>query len=434
MAPTTPEKVDFRQAYDRSNYRIVGKHKHSALKPCHWMLEKLFTGRDLPLSDPSNRNCYKGYFGIKSEKCIQNTPALPFCTHNCIFCWRDIEEGNLGPRFTLPADEPKYLVRELIRNQLNMLDHHLGKDKFLHNYDIMASIISSMKQKGNEININDFQLESGESRNRIEDAIVLLKTTEIVDTRDSIRYTFNPRVDSSLDPDALIGRYLTTKAEISRAFESAHEPSHAAISLAGEPTLYPHVSGLVGEFKRRGFTTFIVSNGTTPDVLQRMDPLPTQLYITLPPPNEKLYTRIHRPAINGGYQAIMKTLELLPSLSCRTCLRITHVKGINDSTSNEDVQGIIKLVNVAMPHFLEIKGVAIEARAMLMTKRLGMGGDGSKISESAGFAPTFEDVMAFARRISEASGFPIVETSKPSRDVLMLVNWTEGTSIRIARP
>ncbi|MBN2153050.1 MAG: radical SAM protein [Candidatus Lokiarchaeota archaeon] len=434
MEPKTPGTQDFRRAYERSNYRLVGKHKHSALKPCHWMLEKLFTGRDLPLSDPANRNCYKGYFGIRSEKCIQNTPALPFCTHSCVFCWRDMEEGNLGPRFTLPADEPKFLVNEFIRNQLNMLDHHLGADKFLHNYDVMADIIWHMKRDGGEVEINEFQAKSGESRNRVEDAIVLLKTTEIVDTHDNVHYYFNPRVDASLDPEELLSTYLTTRGEISSAFASAHEPSHAAISLAGEPTLYPHIGGLVGEFKRRGFTTFIVSNGTTPAVLERMNPLPTQLYITLPPPDEKAYTRIHRPAIRGGYQAITDTLRLLPSLTCRTCLRITHVKGLNDGTGNEHVTGLVRLVKLANPNFLEVKGFAVEARAMLLKKRLGLGGDGTTISESSGFAPTFDDVLGFARMLSDAGGFPIVETSKPSRDVLMLVNWPDGKSIRIEAP
>ena len=47
---------------------------------------------------------------------------------------------------------------------------------------------------------------------------------------------------------------------------------------------------------------------------------------------------------------------------------------------------------------------------------------------------TFNDVLEFARAISAAGGFPIVETSKPSRDVLMLVNWNEGASIKIESP
>ena len=435
MESNNSRAQDFRQAYERSQYRIVGKNKHSALKPCHWLIEKLFSGREnLPLSDPSNRNCYKGYFGIKSEKCIQCTPALPFCTHNCVFCWRDMEEGSLGSKFTLQADEPKHLVQEFIKNQLNMLDHHLGKEKFLQNYDVMANIIATMQNNGNEINIDEFRVNIGLSINRVENAIVLLKTVEVVNSRDNITYNFNSRIDPSLDAESLLATYVTTREEIAKAMESAYHPSHAAISLAGEPTLYPHIAGLVEEFRKRDFTTFIVSNGTTPDVISNMPVLPTQLYITLPPPDEKLYFKIHRPSIPGAYNRIMETLQLLPSLSCRTCLRITQVKGLNDVSTTEAIDGIISMVKIANPNFLEIKGMAVEARAMLLKKRLGLGGDGSKIGESLGYAPTFEDVLEFASKLSAAGGFPIIEMSKPSRDVLMLVNWNEGESIKIKAP
>ncbi len=58
----------FIQDYLKSNYRIVGKNKHSAIKPCHWLEQRLMTGRD-------NQNCYKGIFGVKSNLCLQNTPS-----------------------------------------------------------------------------------------------------------------------------------------------------------------------------------------------------------------------------------------------------------------------------------------------------------------------------------------------------------------------
>ena len=99
----TPKK--FQKAYTRSNYRLIGKAKHSALKPCHWMVAKLETGRnnkkDPVTGESIGRNCYKGYFGIESERCVQCTPALPYCNHNCVFCWRDVEQGSLGEHFTI---------------------------------------------------------------------------------------------------------------------------------------------------------------------------------------------------------------------------------------------------------------------------------------------------------------------------------------------
>ena len=71
---------EFVEKYTKTTYRIIGKNKHSFIKPCHWLEQRLLTGRD-------NRNCYKGVFGIKSHRCLQNTPSLPFCNHQCVSCW-----------------------------------------------------------------------------------------------------------------------------------------------------------------------------------------------------------------------------------------------------------------------------------------------------------------------------------------------------------
>ena len=125
---------EFIENYTRTNYRVVGKYKHSAIKPCYWLEQKLLTGRD-------NRNCYKGYFGIKSELCIQNSPAFPFCNHACVFCWRNIEQGNLGVEFLAEPDEPDFLVAEMIRHQKNMVQFHFPLNKALLNYIIASDIL-----------------------------------------------------------------------------------------------------------------------------------------------------------------------------------------------------------------------------------------------------------------------------------------------------
>ena len=71
----------------------------------------------------------------------------------------------------------------------------------------------------------------------------------------------------------------------------AREPKHVAVSLAGEPTLHPQISELIEEIHRRNMTSFLVTNGTRPDVLESMTP-PTQLYITLAAPDEITYKRL----------------------------------------------------------------------------------------------------------------------------------------------
>ncbi len=45
-------------------------------------------------------------------------------------------------------------------------------------------------------------------------------------------------------------------------WEEARNPNQVAISLAGEPTMYPHLGGLIREYEKRGMTTFLVTNGT----------------------------------------------------------------------------------------------------------------------------------------------------------------------------
>ncbi|MHA1698359.1 MAG: radical SAM protein [Promethearchaeota archaeon] len=417
---------DVERVYARSNYRVVGKFKHSAIKPCHYLIAKLFTGR-------MSRNCYKGYFGIKSEKCIQCTPALPFCNHNCVFCWRDIEKGSLGPKFNTTPDDPEFLVNEFIKNQKNLLDYHYPLENFIINYEVMMDILEAIRNNDGVLNTNVYRKKSGVSANKIETAIVLLKILNVVKTSNNQDYFLNEDINDVDDPEQILKENVTTIEEIKKAHESAHKPSHAAISLAGEPTLYPYISELIRVFKKRNFTTFIVSNGTTPEILRNMDCLPTQLYVTLPPPDERLYKKIHRPLTKGTFEKIKKTLSLMQSLSCRTCLRITLVKGLNGLTNPSLAQEYVSIIKRSKPNFLDVKGFSVEARAMLLKKRLGLGGSGTTIGESQPFAPTFEDVYKFAKMISDLGNFPIVRQSRTGRDVLLTVNWPKNKPLEIEK-
>ncbi len=63
----------------------------------------------------------------------------------------------------------------------------------------------------------------------------------------------------------------------------AREPRHVAISLMGEPTLYPYLKELIDLISRRGMTSFLVSNATHPEVLEELRP--TQLYLSLNAPD-----------------------------------------------------------------------------------------------------------------------------------------------------
>jgi len=84
-------------------------------------------------------------------------------------------------------------------------------------------------------------------------------------------------------------------------FEEAWNPNQVAISLSGEPTMYKFLADLLLECHKRGIRTFLVTNGTSPAVLERLDPLPYQLYVTVAGPNEDVSTAFapRRPPDSG---------------------------------------------------------------------------------------------------------------------------------------
>jgi len=241
----------------RQQYRLVGPSRHSAVKLCHWMRQKLLHGRP----------CYKeDFYGIQCHRCLQLTPAVSSCNHACLFCWRFHPEGGEGMALN---DDPEVIVDGAIEAQ--------------------RTLISGFK--GDE------------------------------------------RCDKVM-------------------FAEAREPNQAAISLSGEPTLYPKLGGLIDVLKRRGFTTFLVTNGTLPKALERLDPLPTQLYVTVAAPNEEVYRRLSVPRMENGWKLLRETLELLPSLNTRTVIRHTLVEGWNVGWEDD----YARLDAIAQPLFIEPKG------------------------------------------------------------------------------
>ena len=82
-------------------------------------------------------------------------------------------------------------------------------------------------------------------------------------------------------------------------WEEAQTPKHVAISLNGEPTLYPRLGEYIQHCHDHGMTTMLVTNGTLPKVLEGLDPLPTQLYVSVDAPNEEVWNRLCKPKFGG---------------------------------------------------------------------------------------------------------------------------------------
>lgn len=183
--------------------------------------------------------------------------------------------------------------------------------------------------------------------------------------------------------------------------EESKTPTNAAISLAGEPMLYPEIDELIAEFNRRNFTTFVVSNGQCVDKLKNLENEPYQLYLSLDAPTKKIYDDVCQPQISEGWDNLNQSLDTLASFNSRTCIRTTCVKGRN-MTNPEKYAELIKKAN---PDFVEIKAYMCvgSSRHRLTPDNM----------------PTFDEVKSFAQKIGENCGKKIVNESEVSRVVLL---------------
>jgi tRNA wybutosine-synthesizing protein 1 len=142
-----------------------------------------------------------------------------------------------------------------------------------------------------------------------------------------------------------------------KKLKEAEEPEQFAISLIGEPTLYPKLAELILELKSRKKTSFLVTNGLYPEKLLELKEkkaLPTQLYISLNTPNEKMYDKWHNSKLKDAWNRFNKSLELMKTLKTRRVIRLTLVRDLN--MLPELAEGYGKMIMKAEPDFIEVKG------------------------------------------------------------------------------
>jgi tRNA wybutosine-synthesizing protein 1 len=185
-----------------------------------------------------------------------------------------------------------------------------------------------------------------------------------------------------------------------KKWKEAQDPRHAAISLSGEPTLYPKISELIEEFHRSKMTTFLVTNGQVPERLGSITE-PTQLYLSLDAPDKETYKKIDKPQLKDFWERLNKSLDLMNSFSCRKVIRLTLVKGLN--MKNE--KSYAKLIRKANPDFIECKGYTWVGFSRLRLKEENM--------------PSHQNVKKFAEKISSETGYKYKDEQEVSRVVLL---------------
>jgi tRNA wybutosine-synthesizing protein 1 len=189
-----------------------------------------------------------------------------------------------------------------------------------------------------------------------------------------------------------------------KRYKEAMKPLHFAISLAGEPTFYPRLPELIRELKKRHLTSFVVTNGTNTAMLKKLlekNSQPTQLYITLPAPDEETYKGVCNPLLKDGWNKLQQSLKLLKEFK-RSTLRLTLAKGLNMIRAEK----YAKLIQRTLPKFVELKAYMWVgfSRQRLQIENM----------------PLHKEIVGFAEKIEEHSHYRIIDEKKESRVVLMM--------------
>ncbi|KAG6555532.1 hypothetical protein Mapa_002767 [Marchantia paleacea] len=129
-------------------------------------------------------------------------------------------------------------------------------------------------------------------------------------------------------------------------------PRHCALSLVGEPIMYPEINTLVDELHKRRISSFLVTNAQFPDRITQLSPV-TQLYVSVDAATKEKLKAIDRPLFSDFWERFTDSLTALRDKSQRTVYRLTLVKGWNVA----EIDAYVELLRLGQPDFIEIKGV-----------------------------------------------------------------------------
>lgn len=192
--------------------------------------------------------------------------------------------------------------------------------------------------------------------------------------------------------------------------EEAYTPSHFAISLSGEPTMYPYLDKMIEYLKNLPSTksVFLVTNAQIPEFFEKLQQepqsQPTQLYISLEAPTKEIFKKVNMSLYDDGWKRLERSLSTFSTLECRRLVRFTMIKGLNDSI--EYFENYRELLEMGKPDFLELKAYM----------HIGMS-QGRHTKEQM---PEFQEVVTFAKELAEHLGnYEYIDAAPNSRIVLL---------------
>ncbi|MFH2106867.1 MAG: 4-demethylwyosine synthase TYW1 [Candidatus Micrarchaeota archaeon] len=133
-------------------------------------------------------------------------------------------------------------------------------------------------------------------------------------------------------------------------YEESRTVKHVALSLTGEPIVYPKINEIIDEFHIRKISTFLVTKGQYPDYIKNLKPV-TQFYLSLDAPTKELLKEIDVPLFLDYWERLNQSLEHLAQKKQRTCIRLTLIRYVNMN----DHENYAKMIMKGKPDFIEAK-------------------------------------------------------------------------------
>jgi tRNA wybutosine-synthesizing protein 1 len=135
-------------------------------------------------------------------------------------------------------------------------------------------------------------------------------------------------------------------------FQEAFTVRHCALSLVGEPIMYPHINEMLRLLHERKISTFMVTNAQFPEAILALDPV-TQLYVSVDAATKESLKAVDRPLFKDFWERFRQSLMYMKEKQQRTVYRMTLVKSYN----MDEVEQYCDLIQEGEPDFIEIKAV-----------------------------------------------------------------------------
>uniref|UniRef100_A0A0B7A5C3 tRNA 4-demethylwyosine synthase (AdoMet-dependent) n=1 Tax=Arion vulgaris TaxID=1028688 RepID=A0A0B7A5C3_9EUPU len=162
----------------------------------------------------------------------------------------------------------------------------------------------------------------------------------------------------------LIKQFRGVPGVLPDKFDEAMNIQHCALSLVGEPIMYPEINKFVQLLHSKHISSFLVTNAQFPQEIRDLLPV-TQLYVSVDAATKDSLKKIDRPLFKDFWQRFIDSLTALRDKGQRTVYRLTLVKAFN----TDELDNYAKLVSLGNPDFIEVKGVTYcgESKASTLT-------------------------------------------------------------------